>query len=424
MRATFQRLLAALALLALGMAAPAPAAPPAPPAPGLREMRANAPMRSHSGRFYIVGTNGVAKLQLLRWAEEFADKVEALVGIPLAFDHRVVRLVVREEPGAGGRVATSQYVAAGRLVQRLTVVNYDVVDRELAWEALVHLLLSGYGFRATAGAGAAPPPEVPHWLSLGVSQNLYPETKEQNRAVVLAAWRSRGLPPLSAVVEEPGIYPAGPGAAATNDVARRKAVCGLFAGWLLSLPDKPQRLQRLFDRVAEGGDVPFDWVAVSALGCPGAADAEERWDNWLVKQKRVVNLPGVAPPGMADLFRGELLLYPGDSGIPVGSNVQARLTARDLIPLREERWIPGVARRKTARLRLLATGRGPQAAAVADAYGGFFGALESGSGAGELARLLEAAERALRELDEAPGAAGEEAKSPDREDAKDNRRVD
>jgi hypothetical protein len=90
-------------------------------------------LRSPSGRFEVVSADRIAALDLLRWAEETADRIERTLGLPMPFAQRKVRLVLRARPADGEAGTTaSQRVEDGVLRQVLAVYGYEEADPDAA----------------------------------------------------------------------------------------------------------------------------------------------------------------------------------------------------------------------------------------------------------------------------------------------------
>ncbi|NQT94511.1 MAG: hypothetical protein HQ559_17275, partial [Lentisphaerae bacterium] len=96
--------------------------------------------------------------------------------------------------------------------------------------------------------------------------------------------------------------------------------------------------------------------------------------------------------------RAQLLLRPGDCGIPLADGPEGRLVFADLVSRRNEPWIPGFARNKIAALRLLAVGRERRFGAVVEAYCRFLDALVERKEPSALRTMLSRAEKDFETL--------------------------
>jgi len=351
----------------------------------------------------------MSNLFLLKWTEEIAGKVENIVGIKMPFRRRELRIVARspfvrqegrsdlsrEDKAASGLVTTDQEVVGRKIVQRLTVYNHENVDREDAEQALCSLLLDGYvtDIQIETGEsvqeGARKSDITPLWLSQGLAQNLDSVLKGRNVRNVLGRWEKGRVVPLGEIVRsKPGDrnYPD-------------KSLCGLLVAWILSLPNRTECFHRIFERLAEGKDISPEWFASCIDGCGSDTDLENRWNNWICRQKRVVYEPGLVTGCLINELRAELLLYPGGFGIPSSGKLGQRIHLRDLIKEREARWLPAFCDSKRAALRILAAGRGEEFADVVDSYCRFLVALGKRKSRRSLERLVRKAEQKLKELE-------------------------
>ena len=145
--------------------------------------------------------------------------------------------------------------------------------------------------------------------------------------------------------------------------------------WVLSQPEKGECLRRVFERVAAGDPLSAQWFVPFVPGCATVADLDEQWDRWILQQKRVVYDPGLVMSDVIRQIEAQLTLYPGDSGIPLSTNLNERIEIRDLVARRKETWIAGVAQDRAMRLRVLSAGRGQELRDVVEAYCEFFEAL-------------------------------------------------
>jgi hypothetical protein len=346
------------------------------------------PVKSHTGRFFVFGSDSLLKLTLLRWAEEVTGRLERLLGFKLSFDNRKVRIVVREEPDIDSGFLGAHWSVVGSTVfQQLTISNYEMIDRETADEALCRLLLRGH-VREQKSAQARPS-RPPAWLSVGLAQNLYAGVRARNSRLVLDQWQSGRLPTVPAFLgrDEPG----------TGAVYR--ATCGLFAGWLMSAPGKAERFEKIFDTLAGGEAITTQWLTANMPGCNTVMDLDEEWDRWILRQKRIVYEPGTVFLEQVQQLKAELLLYPGFSDIPLMGDLERPITFRELIPERGKPWLVGFVKPKAARLRVLGVGRDKAFGDVIEAYCRFLEALPETGKAGSLEKLLNEAERSLRQLE-------------------------
>lgn len=399
--ACFSVCLCGFAALAAGVLWAEP--PETQPADLLSQLKRSSVLESRSGRFVVTGARSAETMMVARWADETAAKVEQLVGTALPVRRLIARISVHDEAGVD-RVSAAATIQAGALVQRLWILDYDHADVDAADEALCRLLLSRYVFdsRLAAGkrwpAGLAIDQAVPAWLWRGVARNLYPAMRNRSAKAVEDRWQTGSLMPLSEFLRS---------AAPAEAAACERELAGSLVAWLASLPDQAEVFKRLFERLADGQAASPEWMSTLIPGASSVPSLEEKWDEWMLRQRRIIREPGKVTPDVMQEFRARLLLYPGDSGIPLtgGEGVSHRFPLRDLIARRAEPWIPEFARRKAVGLRLSAVGRGPELEVVVEAYCRFLQALGDRGTPSSLEVLLALAESRLQDL-EARMAAG------------------
>ena len=374
-----------------------------------------ATITSPGGHFSVTGMDRVGAMWLAHWADKTLSRTSQFLGFELEGPDGLIHISLREAgEQAPGTVMAAQGVVGGRLAQRLVIVDMESAPREAAEEALCALLLGRHvlalWLKGQGGvSGAAEAEErlraTPPWLATGVAQNLHPQIRARNSRAVLDRWQRGELPSLAALLSNVGddaaaepreraravrVVGAG-GTGAGLDVA----TAGMLVGWLAAEPGSELRSKAMLARLAEGGDVSRGWLATVVPGCDTAGDLDDRWDAWILRQKRTIYQPGVTTPDALQWLESELLLYRGESGIPLtlAADVTSRVGLGDLIEARGSEWVRTVARNKSARLRLLSVGRGRALKATVDAYCRYFDALVQGGGSdARLRRLLEAAE--------------------------------
>jgi hypothetical protein len=402
-----------LLLLAARVAAmenPAEAPPPAvtgdtsvvtaTPSPRtIRAFDAYNPVVSTSGRFVALGPRTDENLIAVRWAEQWARKMEKLSGLRLAGDRRVIRIVIQPPPqalpaGASGpalggepdctRVKLTQYVDGARLAQRIEIPGLNCLYGEEGEAAFCRLLFCD---------ARIAPSNFPLWLAVGMVRNLTVERRDESCRLVLDQWRRGGLAPLAQWL----------GSAETRGAGAEgadRAMCGMLAAWMLQLPDRSQKLQAIVERLAQQRTVTADWFATTLFGLQRAADLDSAWDDWLLGQRRVVRLPGRVTPDLVDRMKAELLLYPGDFGIPLKDEPNHPVAWQSLIEERGASWVKVLACTKAGSLRMLAAGRGKDVGETVEFYCRFLDALARGKSRARLQKLLREAERSLAIFEE------------------------
>jgi len=358
-------------------------------------------IRSHSRRFVAVATDGKQGLDVVKWTESVADRLERMTELRWpATSWWSFSVSVRNETGPDSNlVYTAQSFEHGRFKQRLVINNYQAADVRETEEKLCRLLLNAAVVRAQlgtsdgalSGAGLRALREsrqlhvAPEWLARGLSQNLHWRVRAANSRTAVGRRMHGKLPDLGTFLSAPST-----GSCKSAD----PVMCGLAVGWLLSLPHERHAFPLLVRHLAEGHAVSPEWVAVTIAGCASADELGGVWDAWIDRQRRTVYKPGETVDHDLRLLDAELLLSAGASGIPLQNMPAGKLGLREMIAYRNAPWIAAFAARKSAELRVLAVARGPELAEVVDHYCRFLMALKNGRTEQELVPMLGIAEGA------------------------------
>lgn len=375
-------------------------------------------LKASSGRFHIISASTVTNYFVMKWAEDLADRYERVTTTRVDTGPGAIRIAVRAQGAHGGRIGIEQIASGVQMMQRLVITNMSQVDQESAREALCYLFLSRE-IRVRAHGRSAEPASVPYWLSEGISQNLHTDLRSRNRDLVLDRWQRgemRLLPEevrldqarLAVVQEESGHL--------ATDLDYR-ALCGVFCSWMLALDKETHVLDRIVDRLAGGRTTSAQWLAACVPEADTVLGLDTAWDDWLLRQKRIVDRPGETTLGVVVRLRAALLLYPGDSGIPVRNGGFQRMGFHELIEERGGAWIPAFCASKSIELQVLEVGRGEDFKTVVEAYCLFLEALAQGDRSEKraLEMLLNRAEALRASLEESlPGDEDSPVGRPDR----------
>jgi hypothetical protein len=343
--------------------------------------------RSTSGHFVVTGPDANANMELSIWADDFAGRVEKLVGLTMPFENRTFNIIVSVGTNSGpGVVSGTQQLNNNQLVQRLFIEDYTNAVREDAEAVFCRLLLNGYVAERKPSTANKQPLSVPRWLAEGVAQNLSPSARARSTKYVLEKWQNAQLATLAYFLD------------GANDQPVDRPMAGILVTWLLTLPEKSGLFEKFFECLAGGGAITRERLVTCVPDCESTADLNEKWENWLLKQRLMVFRPGKAPPEIVNQLQSELLLYRGESGIPMKSNVFERITYNELIGESNSPWIPALVQSKSASLRFLALGRGEEFGAVVESYCRFFAALAQNKSRKQLEKLLKTANEGLNAM--------------------------
>lgn len=341
--------------------------------------------RSASGRFSVVGLNTGENLLVSRWADEVCERLDGCVGglFPDGLARPLPILVESSEGSQGEPGATP--AADGALCVRAPLQ----MDMEAANEALCAWLLAyAVSARLETAAAATNAAPVPQWLAVGLSRCIYPVTRAHDAELALELWDEGQVEPLADFLRtaEGELNP------------RSRAVAGALLTWVAAAPRRADALQGALRSLAAGRPIDLGWWRSVARHAAVWADVEAAWDNWMLRQGRVVHTPGRTTPATLRRFHAALLLYPGVCGIPLSSEPYRSMAWESLPAARDEVWTPGFCVSKRASLRLLAAGRSEDLKRATEAYVRFLDALAERKSVRTLTRRLAEAREASEKL--------------------------
>lgn len=361
----------------------------------LKDLSSTKSLRSSNGDFVVYGTNRIQNLEIMKWARQVSAHIEKTVGMKMPSFGRTVRIVLCRQAGVpDDLISVKEEFISGVLVQSIVVRDYHKVNAGEVREHLCRLLLCGYlpsiRKRQVGRSGDVRIRDyVPQWLSTGLAQNLDSGLRELNTIAAVKRWEKGGLMSVSALL----LY-------SPEDDRERidPLMSSVFVSWLTGLKERRKYFRQIFRRLDKGEDVSAEWIAPLIPNCKTAGDVEEQWDYWLNGRRRVIYRPGVTTSDTVRMLRDRLLLYPGNSGIPLDVNPGRKIRMRDLVGMRDDEWLQLFCQRKSDELRLFAAGRGEEVGAVVKVYCDFLSALAEKDDEKNLKDLLTDAEKSLEEI--------------------------
>lgn len=351
------------------------------------------PLRSADGRFAVTSgpSNAAVRPEVLQFAQEVSRTLTQLTGWPLTPGERPILLALDAGEDAA-TVSHGLFHARGRVWGQLNVPTAPLPDAaQLSGELVAVLARLALYREVTPGTVAT---EFAPWFLAGLANVAARRNRQSDTEAVLARWSRGRLPPIWELC-------ASNGCAEASDLA----VASHVVAWCLDQPGAKRACAAWMSHLAQGRP----WDAALFLHTFAAQDdplaADEQWDLWLVRRGHMVFEPGTTPPGVVRRFRAQLLIYPGDCGMPLGSLPTESLTLAALLAHRDAPWADAVARSKAAAIRNYAVGRDREFQALAEQYAATLDGLRRGVATDELCRWLEGAEQ-RRRLFESEAAAG------------------
>ena len=280
----------------------------------------------------------------------------------------------------------------------IEIPDPDHADLDLLRTALAQALMREW-MRALPSSTAASnsPQDPPAWLLKGLARQIGAEHRLEDLDHVHAQWLHGRLPPVVELLTIP------PPAA-----LQHPALQAALAGWLLDHPGAP--LNALLQRLVNGAA----WSPVLVAEVLGAlrniAELNEGWDGWQANVFHEIRQVGVTTPGTTIAFRSQLLLYPGDYGLPMVEAWRGR-TFSECLDWGLTPELNRVLRQKSQEVRLFSAGHDGALQQVAAAYAAFLDAFAKDGASDKVRALLIQAEASRKAL-EARAAKGEMLHDP------------
>lgn len=333
---------------------------------GLPERPAFRTLTSHSRRFVVSSTNSADNLRWATWAENVTDKIAVWIGAtpPFRIEFPFRISLYGDEEWNWGEIVPERDVLYGQLVQRLVLINPDLLNEELLLETMVELLLERYAYAyRDAPHRADAIPAVPAWMSVGLAQNLDPSWRARNVRIVLDRWLDNRSISMAEVFELEELPPG---------VSFEKAASGLAVDWLNTHIRDPGLYRAMLREVAAGGSPSQEWLVSVLPGYDSAREMEQDWDLWIARHMRVRSPTlGISARDLSELRALRTVRLD-----PRGDERSLHLPIRDLIYYWGEVWVPPMALRMAWQARSLSIGQAEDYRNVALMYAQFFDALQ------------------------------------------------
>ncbi len=350
---------------------------------------------SPSGRFSIISTNTMINMDLSRWAEGVASKLEESTGLDvLTGINRKLRIVVRDEETHSPPGVDFLYSAInGKLVLTMVIRNYDSVSIRRCRLILCKMLLVNWiaerKVRASAREIAAflNNHDPPQWFTTGLWLDIDHSIHGRINDSAMGKWENGKVPIVTSLLKT---------FSREVDKDNRDVVWAFFS-WLKTIGKKKVVFDRILGRIASGREITSQWLA--GLAEQGSVeDLELDWDSFFLERRRMVLTPGMPSLGALRQLEGQLLLYRGNSGIPLDGEIKEKNGLASLIEKKGVPWLDEFVRSKTVSLRLTAMGRGKDFREVVESYCLFLEKLQKDEDDKKLILLLQEANRKLEKL--------------------------
>ena len=286
---------------------------------------------------------------------------------------------------------------AGGERETIEIPDPEHGDLDLLRTLLAQALAREWRRTLPAARDRKPPQDPPAWLLAGVARHVSAEHRLTDFDLVHEQWQRGRLPTVAELL-----------AADPPAVLQHPALQAVLAAWLLDHPGEP--LAVLLRHLAEGTPWSAALVAATIHERKDVAALDGEWDAWQVSAVREIRQVGVTTPGVVSGFRAQLLLYPGDCGLPAAEAWRGR-TLDECLAWPATPAVKAAMRGKAVQLRIFAAGRDGALQRVAVAYASVLDAFAQGESADKLRTMLAQAEESRRQL-EARAAKGEVLRDP------------
>ncbi len=326
-------------------------------------------VRSSDGHLVVSGPDSFKNAFLLKMAGEIRAQVESLVGIPLSFESRSVRLLVMQPADPAGGVRVEHVYSDGIRIHRVLLPDYAHGGTEVGREALCEAFLALYIHPAEPRGNSAASFAMPSWLRRGVLPVLTEQGRSDTYEQAIRLWREGRLLSPVRMVLDPAVLDV------EDDHARMTTACGAFVLWLTDVEVGTSRARSLFDRLSNGDEADGDWLREQHADNGGS---DEWWDRWMLSQRHVVRALGRLTLEHLDALQAEWRIHSGDGGIPSDIAFPSAADCTALLSYRDQPWFKGAVREKRYRIEMLAQGRPVRYRELAGVYAGILNAIEAG----------------------------------------------
>lgn len=326
-------------------------------------------VRSSDGHLVVSGPDSFKNALLLKMAKEIRAQVESLVGMPLSFESRSVRVLVMQDADPTDVIRVEHVHFDGIRIHRVLLPDYAHGDTESGREALCEAFLSLYIHPRHPGGFSVFSFAIPSWLRRGVPLVLAEQGRSDTYEQAIRLWREGRLLSPVRIVLEPAVLDA------EDDHARMKTACGAFVLWLTDAEVGTARARSLFDRLSNGDKADGEWLREQQAGDRGS---DEWWDRWMLSQRHVVRALGRLTLVHLDALLEEWRIHPGDCGVPPDIELPSAADCTALLSYRDQPWFRRAVREKRYRIEMLAQGRPVEFRELVDVYAGILAAIESG----------------------------------------------
>lgn len=355
-------------------------------------------LRSADGHLVVSGPDSFENAMLLAWAGEVRQRVQSVIGLPLRFDARSVRVLVPADSTNRVPIVLEHVSSGGLLIHRLVLQDYALIQSREGLDAMCAAFLALYIDPKASGGNRAVSFAVPSWFHQGIAQVLTDEMRNETLDQAMGLWREGQLPPIVQIMSDRSFL------ASDEEVGPRLlAARGAFVLWLTDMALEHNAVAGLFRRLSGGRTANREWLREQLAD---GGDPDELWDRWMLSQRQVVRALGRLTLAHLEALQAEWYVQSGIGGIPLDVTLPSGADGMSLLPYRDQPWFTAVIRQKRYRIEMLAQGRPARFRELTAAYVNLLNVIESDELPAAVVGMAVAARRQWHALYETVKAAG------------------
>jgi len=351
------------------------------------------------------------RLPLLRFTSQFVQELEHAYGLQMPREQGR-GLVVNALDGKTNdvRVIAKVVQRDGHILTRLWLPSPGYTNLEALRFEIAQAYFRAWVDRHRPEGSKSLADELPKWLAFGAFNARTEEGSDTAIRAMLELRLEKRLPEFPKCVLE------------------LKKITSLddaiLAGYVASWLRERRALAAVLSGLAGGKSWSTEELLVTLTGQQGVAEQRKAFEERLERQSRAVLSPGRATAWDLRNFQAQLMLE------VVQVDAEGKPGKRELVDFRtaikrvgsDEGPLRLAAQRKLRELPMYAVQRGPDMAALSEAYSEFLVRLSRGASAERLGPLLDAAEAKFKEIVEKGSKPAPKPKTAEDENGKNNNR--
>jgi hypothetical protein len=326
---------------------------------------------SADGHLVVSGPDSFRNAMLLAQAGDVRQRVQLVVGMPLSFDARSVRVLVNPDPaGNAAPLVLDHAMSGGIWIHRVVLTDYASIETRNGMEALCAAFLALYLTPPEHANNPSASFVVPAWLRQGVLQVLTEDDHSRTLEQAIRLWREGRLPsPVAILADETPLAPD------EDADGRLRAARGAFFLWLTDRSHGTKAISTVFQHLSKGHDTNEQWLRDQVAN---GGDPHALWNRWMRDQGQVIRSLGRLTLAHMEALQAEWCVQPGTDGIPADITLPADADGTSLLQYRDRPWFVTAIRQKRYRIEMLAQGRPENFRRLTAAYVSVLNAIETG----------------------------------------------